>query len=113
MKFLLTVLVTALLCALSAYFLPWWTVAVISFLVAVFTRQPPGRSFLAGFCGVGALWLVVALFRDIRNDHILSTRMAELFHLSGYNMFIVVTVLVGALVGGLAAWAGGLINRQA
>jgi hypothetical protein len=38
--------------------------------------------------------------------------MAELFHLPGTIWFIVVSVLVGALTGGLAGAAGALMNRQ-
>ena len=87
----------------------WWSVAVVSFIVSVIIRQKQGRAFLSGFAGVGIFWLVAALMRDGANDHILSTRMAALFHLPNYGLFIGVTVLIGALVGGLSAWAGALM----
>ncbi len=112
MKFLVAVIITALLCAIAEYFLPWWMVAVVSFLVALFAGQAPGRAFLMGFCGVGICWLTIVLIRDAGNDHILSARMAELFHLPGYGLFMGVTVLIGGLVGGMAAWSGALLKRQ-
>ena len=108
MKFIGSVLLIALLAAVVAYFLPWWTVAIVAFFLG-------GRSknaFLAGFCGVALCWLVAALCQDMANDHILSGRMAVLFKLPNYGLFICVTVLIGGLVGGLAAWSGGLLMKS-
>lgn len=109
MKFLLSVILIAALSAIAAFFLPWWSVAVVAFLVALVTG---GRGFLTGFVGVGLCWLLVALFRDIPNEHILSDRMAVLFHLPNHILFVAVTALVGGLIGGLAAWAGASLKPQ-
>jgi len=111
MRFWLFVLLIALLAAVAEQFLPWWSVAVVAFVVSAFANPKPGRAFRAGFCGIGLCWLVAALLHDIANEHILSTRMAALFHLPNYALFIVVTVFVGGLVGGLSAWAGALIRQ--
>jgi hypothetical protein len=61
--------------------------------------------------GIGLLWLGWALWADMANDHILSSKMAALFKLPNYILFIVVTVFVGALVGGLSALSGALVKR--
>ena len=112
MRFLLSVILIALLAAGAEYFMPWWSVAVVCFIVSLLIKQRAGRAFLAGFCGIALMWLVIALIHDIANDHILSTRMAALFHLPNYGLFIVVTVLIGGLVGGLSAWAGALLRAR-
>ena len=112
MRFFLLVILIAILSASVEHFLPWWSVAVVAFVVAVFAKQRPGRAFLGGFCGIGLCWLVAALLHDISNEHILSTRMAALFHLPNYALFIAVTVFIGGLVGGLSAWAGALIRPR-
>jgi len=112
MRFIFSVILIVLLSAVAEYFLPWWSCAVVCFLVALFVQQGGGRAFLMGFCGVGILWLIAALIHDIPNEHILSTRMAALFHLPNYSLFIVVTVFVGGLVGGLSAWAGALMGAK-
>jgi hypothetical protein len=111
MKFLVNVILIAILSALAAYVLPWWTVAIVAFFVSFMAKYRPSRSFLLGFCGVGLCWLVAALWHDIPNDHILSTRMAKLFHLPSYVLFMAVTVLLGALIGGLSAWAASLFTK--
>ena len=112
MRFLLSVILIILLSALAEYFLPWWSVAVVAFLVSAFIAQKPGKAFLAGFSGIAIFWLLACLVKDMANDHILSTRMAALFHLPNYGLFIVVTVFIGGLVGGLAAWSGALLRPK-
>jgi hypothetical protein len=111
MKFLLSVILIALFSAGAEVLIPsWWVIAVVAFLVSLFVEQKAGRAFLAGFLGIALFWLVAALIHDSANDHILSTKMAVLFHLPNYVLFIGVTALVGGLVGGLSGWAGALIR---
>jgi len=112
MKFLFSVLTIALLCFVSEYFMPWWAIAVVSLLVSLFAGHKPGRGFLMGFCGVGLCWLGIAAVKNTANEHILASRMAELFHLPGQMFFLAVTVLLGALIGGLFAWSGSLIRKN-
>jgi hypothetical protein len=110
MRFLITLLLIAALSAVAQLLLPWWTIAVIAFTVALFSGLRPGRAFGAGFFGISIFWLIAILLRDIPNDHILSARMAILFRVGSYPVFILVTVLVGGLLGGLAAWSGALFG---
>jgi hypothetical protein len=112
MRFLLSVLLIALLSGLLELILPWWSVALVSFAVSLIVAQRPSKAFLMGFAGVGLCWLVIALLHDQANDHILSVRMAQLFKLPNYGLFILVTVVVGGLVGGMSSWAGALIKRK-
>jgi len=113
MKFILSIILVALLSAAAEYFLPWWSIAVVCFLVSLFVKQTGRRAFLMGFLGVGIFWLVAAMMHDVPNEHILSARMATLFHLPNYALFILVTVIIGGLVGGLAAWTGALLRPKA
>lgn len=110
MKNLLSILIISVLAAVATWFLPWWMIAVVPFVVAIFFQLRPGKAFLISALAIILFWLVVILIRDIPNDHILSSRMAKLFSLPGYGLFIVVNLIVGALVGGLGGWAGGLMN---
>ncbi len=57
MKFLVQILLTITLCAVLQYFLPWWTLAIGTFVVAFLFDQKGFPSFAAGFIGVGILWL--------------------------------------------------------
>lgn len=111
MRFFISFILISLLAALAETFVSWWIVVVVALLVTLFTGLRPGRAFGAGFAGIGLLWLILSLVHDIPNDHILSSRMAALFHLPNYTMFVLVTVIVGGLVGGLGGWCGSLLRR--
>lgn len=111
MRLIFAIVLIALLSFVAEYFFSWWSLAVICFGIAVFFRLRSGFAFLAGFMGVFLLWFVVALVRDSANDHILSSRMAQLFGLPGSMWFLLVASLLGGIVGGLAGWSGAIAGR--
>jgi hypothetical protein len=98
-------LLIVILSYVAGLFLPWWTVALAAFLVAVLIPLPPLRSFLNGFVAVFLLWLAIAFFMDVRNDHILANRMSVLI-LKGRHP--VILGIISALLGGITAGFGGL-----
>ena len=110
MRFILATLLTALLSFFAGLYFPWWSIAIIAFLVAILIRQYVGRSFLSGFLGIFLLWSVVAFSIDINNEHILSQKIAKVFPLVGSSvLLILVTAFIGALVAGFAAMSGASI----
>ena len=109
MKQLFSILLIAILSAIATAFFPWWMVAIVTFSVVALVR--PTRPFLIGFAGVALFWLALILMRDIPNQHILSQRMSKLFSLPHYSIFIIVDVLLGGLVGGLAAWSAAAMRK--
>ena len=113
MKFFLSILLIGALSAVSEYFLPWWTMSIVAFLVCLVMRMGGWRSFFAGFLGIAVFWLCAFLFRDVPNEHILSQRMAILFFKKpAGSQFMLVTVMLGAIIGGLAGWSGGLMLKR-
>jgi len=111
-RLLISIIVIAILAGIAEYFFAWWALAVVAFVVVMASGLRGGRAFLAGFGGVALLWLVVSLVKDIRNEHILSSRMAELFSLPHPVLFLLVAAIVGGLVGGLAAWSGAVVRKS-
>lgn len=101
-----------LLTILLGWVLPWWSVGAIAFLVVLIMPMRSGRSFLIGLLSGFVSWLVVALVIDARNHHLLSGKMAQLFHLPGSTLFILVTAAVGGILAGLSAWAGSLLSAR-
>lgn len=113
MRFILAILLIALLSALATYYLPWWSLAVVAFIVGWLIRLRTGHAFLAGFIGIFLLWLVIGLWRDIPNAHILLNRMADvILHTKNGALYIVLASVIGGMVGGLAAWSGGQMRRM-
>jgi small basic protein len=111
MKSFVVIIAIVICAAVAEQFLPWWSVAVVAFTVVLIAGMRPGKGFLTGFCGVGLWWLLAALWHDNANEHILSQKMAVVFGLHSSYLFVLVTALVGALVGGLAAWGGALLRN--
>lgn len=107
MKFVLSVLLVIVLSFLAGLFLPWWSIAIVSFLVALFIPQRLGYAFLSGLTGVFIFWAAQEFWIDIKNKSILSSKIAELFHLGSSSvLLILVSAFIGALVGGFAAMSG-------
>jgi len=113
MRLLLTILLTAALGFIAGKFLPWWSIAIVAFVVALLLPQGLGKSFLSGFLGIFILWTIIALWIDINNESILSSKIAELFPLGGSSgLLLLVGALVGGLVGGFAAMSGASLRRR-
>ena len=107
MRLVLALLLTATLSFLAGLRFEWWSIALVSFLVALLIPQKIGVAFLSGFLGIFILWAILAVWIDSKNGNLLSFKMAELFKLGGSSiLLILVTALIGGLVGGFAAMAG-------
>ena len=113
MKFFTAILLTALLAFISGLFLPWWMIAITSLIVALLVHQKAGKAFLAGLLGVFILWAGFAWWIDMKNDGVLSARIAHVLPLGGSSIaLILVTGLVGGLVAGLGAMTGSYIRSS-
>lgn len=115
MKFLAALLLTALFAFISGLYLPWWGIAIASFIVALIVYQKAWISFLAAFSGVLLLWSSLAFWIDNANESIFSVRIGKLLGI-GDNSFllIIITGAIGGLVAGFAAMSGSYLrnNRQ-
>ena len=114
MKFILSIVLVALVTyAIGIYGnLPWWSFVVTNLIIAIALPIKPKQSFLAGALGVGALWAGLAFGIDMANNHILSSKVAQILPLGGsYIALIIVTAFVGALLGGLASLTGSFVRK--
>ena len=113
MKFLVAILLTALLAFISGLFLPWWCFAITSLLVAVLVHQSAGKAFLSGFLGVFLLWAGLAWWIDMKNNGVLSKKIAQVLPLGGNGLLLIlVTGLIGGLVAGFAAMSGSYLRSS-
>ena len=114
MKFILSIVLVGLVTyAIGIYgTLPWWSFVVTNLIIAIALPIKPLQSFIAGALGVGALWAGLAFGIDLANNHILSTKVAQILPLGGsYIALIIVTAFVGALLGGLASLTGSFVRK--
>lgn len=111
MKFVISILLTALLSFAVSYYLPWWSIAVVAFIVTALIHQRPIRAFLTGFIALFLLWGGLAFTIDINNQHILSQKIAQVLPLGGSAfLLIIITAFIGALVAAFAALTGSYLR---
>ena len=106
MKLLTTIVLTAILTYLLGMFLPWWSIAIAAFVVALLMKPSLGKAFLGGFLGVAIAWAIIAFWIDSSNDHILGAQISRVFQLGSAVLLILITAVLGGLVGGFAALTG-------
>ena len=111
MKFLIATILTAILAFISGLFLPWWGMAITSLLVAVLVHQKAGKAFLSGLLGLFLLWAGIAWWIDMKNNGILSKKIATILPLGGNSiLLILVTGIIGGLIAGFAAMSGSFLR---
>ncbi len=113
MKLLTAIVLTALLAFVSGLYLPWWSLAVAAFIVAILVHQKAGKAFLSGFLGVFLLWAGLAWWIDMKTPGLLSQKIAELLKLGGNSiLLILVTAFIGGLVVGFGAMTGSFLRSS-
>ena len=91
----------------------WWIIAVAAFLIALLVHQKAGKAFLCGFTGIFILWGALAWSIDMKNESVLSRKIAEVLPLGGNSLLLIfITALVGALVAGFGALSGSYLRSS-
>src|SRR5690606_18574619 len=65
-----------------------------------------------GFVSVFLVWLTASLVIDGGNDSILSTRLAHLFGLSHGPTLVVISGVMGGILGGLGSLSGHFLKKS-
>jgi len=112
MKFLIALILTALLSFIAGIYINiWWFFAIIALLVAILVHQKAGKAFFAGFLGLFILWLVLTFWIDSANNSVLSVKIASLLPLGGSKwLLMIVTAFIGGLIAGFAAMSGSYLR---
>ena len=112
MKFIVSILLIALLSVAACLYLPWWSIAIVAFIVAASIPQKPWKSFLTGFISLFLLWGSLSWYISSNNDHLLANKISMII-LKKDNPYslILVTAMIGSLVAGFAALAGSYVRK--
>ncbi len=106
MKFIIRTILIAVAAHFCLLYFPWWSIALCSFLAGLIINGTNLSVFFSGFVGIGLLWLVQAYNIHLSSNGILSNRIAELFSLSGGFYLVLITAIIGGVVGGFSALSG-------
>jgi hypothetical protein len=89
----------------------WWWPAVPGLVAGFWLPARPAQGFFLAVLGAGPAWAAAALWLDVRNDGLLSARVAALFHLPGGAGLILATAWVGGVTAGLGSLFGARFRR--
>lgn len=101
--------------AIVGIFFPWWSVVFCCFIPFILVDvKSYWFAFTIGFLSISLFWASLATYLDIMNEHILSKKVIQLFllHADWYWMLIVVTALIGGIVGGVVSLFGKFIRTH-
>ena len=112
MKFFISIILIALLSLAACLYLPWWSIAIVAFIVAAAIPQKPFKAFLAGFTALFLLWGSLSFYISSSNNHLLAHKVSLLIlKTDSLYLLIITTALIGALVAGLAALSGSFVRK--
>ena len=112
MKFTTSILLMILLSFSACLFFPWWSIAIVAFLITLLIPQTPIASFFTGFIALFILWGILSFWISSNNENILAHRLSLLFFKTDNPfLLILVTALIGALIAGFAALTASFVRR--
>lgn len=109
MRFFIQLLVISLLAFVFELFLPWWSIAFAAVIGGYFLNS--NVNFLAGFLGIALLWIAYSLIISSNATAPLADRVAAILFVNK-TLLIIITGIIGGLVGGFAAMAGGALKKE-
>jgi hypothetical protein len=109
MKFLIQIIAISIAAFVLELFMPWWCIAIPALAAGYALKSK--TNFLAGFLGIALLWLIKAWMLDASSSAPLAERVAAIFSLNK-PLLMLVTSLIGGLVGGFAAMTGAALKRE-
>jgi hypothetical protein len=113
MKFFISFLLMALLSFATCLYMPWWSIAIVCFIIAASIYQKPGTAFLCGLLALFALWAGMSWWISTQNEHLLAHKISELIlKKDSPESLIAVTGAIGGLTGAFGALTGSLFRRM-
>ena len=84
----------------------WWIAMVVAFLVCYISPSSGLNAFVAGFLGVGLVWMGHAWNIDVTNASAFSSKIAAIMGIGDPILLVFASGLVGGLAGGFASLSG-------
>lgn len=110
MKFIVQVVVIAVLGWLLTLFLPWWGIALAGFAGGYAVKSK--ANFTAGFAAIALLWFIHAFLIDTNASAALTEKVASLLIVQNKVLLMAITAIIGGLVGGFSTLTGSLLQSD-
>ncbi|MFC3415233.1 hypothetical protein [Algoriphagus hitonicola] len=111
MKFLGFFFLTVLLVVLVNPWIPYWGVMILIFILGFVMKSGNLISFFAGGLGMGWAWMGQGLYISLSTGSDLSDKMAGIFGVGSGVMMLILTGVLGFLLGSFSGLAGNLLRK--
>jgi len=111
MKFFFLCILSALVALLLGPFVPFWGVMFIIGICAALVGGKQLITFLGAGVGVALVWFAVPLWVTIRTGSELPVKIGAIMGFDNPVLLILITSLIGFLIGGFSAWTGVSFRR--
>jgi len=91
---------------ITTLFLPWWALLIFAFILGAALFDKSFLALITGFTAAFSAWGLQVIYIDIANQSILSTRMAELLGVGQSWIVILLTAMIGGIIGGMGTLLG-------
>ncbi|NQZ01571.1 MAG: hypothetical protein HRT45_12990 [Bdellovibrionales bacterium] len=93
-----------------SWMLPWWGFAAICFLLGHKMKSAFG-AFAKAFVAVFCVWGIVAYIENIQSQGFMAIKMSSMFSIPHPMLMILLTALVGGLLGGVWCASGFYLHQ--
>lgn len=109
---IITFIIISVLALVAGLYFHWMATFLAVFLGMYVVRPTISTGILTGFASLLVVWFCLATFLDLRNDHLLSEQIGEVFGgLSGI-LLATVTGVIGGIGGALSGWLGASLRKK-
>ena len=113
MKFIVSLLLIMLLSFVACLYFPWWSIAIVAFVVTALIPQGAGKSFFTGFVALFLLWGVLCFWISNNNDHVLAHKVSLLIlKIDSPYLLMFATAMIGGLVAGFASLTASFLRKK-
>jgi len=86
--------------------LPWWIIVIISFATCGLIGKTAKLSLWSPFFAIALLWIGMALFKSIPNQHLLVSKVAQMFGVQAWLLILALTAILGGFTAAISGYCG-------
>lgn len=107
MKLIVKILLIVVLIWITQWlYLPWWSLALVTFVITLVIGGNSWSGFFAGFIAVFLLWSIQAWWISDQSEGNLAIQLSGLFRLNSPTYLMLGTGFIGGLVAGFSGLTG-------
>lgn len=91
---------------LLQFIAPWWVIVIVSFAACGLFGKTGKIALWSPFFAICLLWMGMALFKSIPNDHELATRVGEMMMLKSWIPILLLSSIMGGFVAAISGFCG-------